>query len=59
MIGPGALTAEIAAKSVVLLGVRAGLAWLERQAGCAGLVVALDGGVHCSRDFAFDPASAS
>ena len=44
--------AETAAKAVLLLGRRAGMAWIERQPALAGILVGSDGEVHASRRLA-------
>lgn len=43
VVAPTAATAEAAAKTVLILGSRAGLAWLERQPAYAGLLILEDG----------------
>lgn len=43
VVAPTAAAADVAAKMVLLLGCDAGLTWLDRQPGLAGLVVRRDG----------------
>ncbi len=49
VVAPSAVEAEVAAKMVLILGSRAGLAWLEDQSTLAGLVVLESGYVLHSR----------
>jgi thiamine biosynthesis lipoprotein len=49
VIAPTAPAAEVAAKLVLILGARAGLAWLEARPTLAGLLVLDDGQVVASR----------
>ncbi len=49
VVAPGTRAAEMAAKVVLLLGSRAGLAWLEARPALAGLLVCEDGTVLRSR----------
>lgn len=49
VIGPAAVVAEAAAKAVLILGSRAGLAWLDARPQLAGLVVLENGQVCHSR----------
>jgi len=49
VIAPTAVYAEAAAKALLILGSRAGLAWLDRRPALAGLVVLDDGQVSVSR----------
>lgn len=51
VIAADVLAAETAAKTVLILGSRRGLDWLEKQPGLAGIVVLEDGTVIYSRDF--------
>ncbi len=48
VIAPTAVYAEAAAKALLILGSRAGLAWLDRRPALAGLVVLDDGQVAVS-----------
>ncbi len=49
MIAPTTGYAEWAAKAVLLMGSREGLAWLEHQQSLAGVIVSEDGTVRRSR----------
>jgi thiamine biosynthesis lipoprotein len=49
VVAPDVLTAETAAKVVLLKGSRAGLVWLEQQPALAGLLMTIDGQVMHSR----------
>jgi thiamine biosynthesis lipoprotein len=51
VIAPTACVAEIAAKAVLLLGSKEGLAWLDSRPTLAGLLVLEDGSVLRSRRF--------
>jgi len=52
VIGPSAARAEVAAKTVLILGSQAGLRWLDDQAGLAGLLILESGDVLYSRNSA-------
>jgi thiamine biosynthesis lipoprotein len=52
VIGPATEAAEIAAKAALILGSRAGLAWIDARPTLAGLLVLDDGQVLRSRRFA-------
>lgn len=51
VIAPSAREAEVAAKTVLILGRRDGLAWLERRGDLAGLVVTDEGQIERSSRF--------
>lgn len=51
IVAPEALRAEAAAKAVLILGSRDGLAWLETQAEICGLLVLQDGQLIYSQGF--------
>lgn len=51
VVADNAALAEIAAKTVLIKGCADGVRWLEQQSGMAGLVVAIDGGIHRSAGF--------
>ena len=51
VIAPTAMEAEMAAKTVLILGSQAGLSWLEGQPGYAGLLLLENGGTLESQRF--------
>jgi FAD:protein FMN transferase len=51
VVAPNVMEAEMAAKVVMILGSREGLAWLERHSGYAGLVVTQAGAVITTSAF--------
>jgi thiamine biosynthesis lipoprotein len=51
VIAPDVLTAEMAAKVILISGSREGMEWLERRPACSGLVVLESGERHYSRNF--------
>ncbi|MEX2162432.1 MAG: FAD:protein FMN transferase [Anaerolineales bacterium] len=51
VIAPTVMEAEMAAKTVLILGVDAGLEWLEQRVDCAGLIVPEHGSVTSTSVF--------
>jgi thiamine biosynthesis lipoprotein len=48
VVARSAVEAEAAAKAALILGRRAGMAWIERHPYLSGMLVGLDGAVHVS-----------
>jgi len=51
VLGPNAAAAEVAAKTVLILGGQAGLQWLDARPHLAGLLVLEDGRTLPSQNF--------
>lgn len=54
VVAPSAREAEAAAKTVLILGRDAGLAWLAERPHLAGLLVSEEGRIHCTANNSFE-----